>query len=72
MNYGVVVTKYTGARGKSTTSDASAEFMGEVRRMLDEENIVWQTGELGIWWQISPPVLKHRGRPLRQCRGWLK
>ena len=47
LNYGVVVTKYTGARGKSATSDASAEFMGEVRRMLDEENIVWQTGELG-------------------------
>ena len=47
VNKGIVVTKYTGARGKSGTSDASAEFMGYVRRMLDREHIVWQTGELG-------------------------
>lgn len=47
INKGVVVTKYTGARGKSGTSDASAEFMGKVRRLLDGEKIVWQTGELG-------------------------
>ena len=46
-NYGVVVTKYTGARGKSGTSDASAEFMGVVRRLLDDAGIQWQTGELG-------------------------
>lgn len=47
VNYGVVVTKYTGARGKSGTSDASAEFMGEVRSMLDAAGVQWQTGELG-------------------------
>lgn len=47
LNKGVVVTKYTGARGKSGTSDASAEYMGEIRKMLDEGGIVWQTGELG-------------------------
>ncbi len=47
LNKGVVITKYTGARGKSGTSDASAEFMGKVRRMLDEDNVVWQIGELG-------------------------
>lgn len=47
INYGVVVTKYTGARGKSGTSDASAEFMGEVRMMMDKNDIIWQTGELG-------------------------
>jgi aspartyl aminopeptidase len=47
LNRGVVVTKYTGARGKSGTNDASAEFMGEVTRMLDEAGVVWQTGELG-------------------------
>ncbi len=47
LNYGVVITKYTGARGKSGTSDASAEFMGEIRAILDKANIVWQTGELG-------------------------
>ena len=47
INYGVVVTKYTGSRGKSGTSDASAEFTGEVQRMLDKHNVIWQTGELG-------------------------
>ena len=47
LNRGVVITKYTGARGKSGTSDASAEFMGKIRRMLDADNIVWQIGELG-------------------------
>lgn len=47
VNYGVVVTKYTGARGKSGTSDASAEYMAFVRNMLDNAGIIWQTGELG-------------------------
>lgn len=47
LNYGVVVTKYTGARGKSGTSDASAEYMASIRALLDKEGIVWQTGELG-------------------------
>lgn len=47
INYGVVVTKFTGARGKSGTSDASAEFVGKIRRLLDENNVIWQTGELG-------------------------
>ncbi len=47
LNHGVCVTKFTGARGKSGTSDASAEFMGEVRNILDEGNVIWQTGELG-------------------------
>lgn len=47
INRGVVVTKFTGSRGKSGSSDASAEFTGRVRRLLDKENIIWQTGELG-------------------------
>ena len=47
VNYGVVVTKYTGARGKSGTSDASAEYVSFVRNMLDNAGITWQTGELG-------------------------
>lgn len=47
INYGVVATKFTGSRGKSGTSDASAEFVGRVRRLFDENNIIWQTGELG-------------------------
>ncbi len=47
INYGVVVTKFTGARGKSGTSDASAEFVGKIRRLLDDNKVIWQTGELG-------------------------
>ena len=47
VNNGVVITKYTGSRGKNDTSDASAEFMGEIRGLLDSNNILWQTGELG-------------------------
>ncbi len=47
LNHGVCVTKFTGARGKSGTSDASAEFMGEVRKILDDGGVIWQTGELG-------------------------
>jgi len=47
INKGVVITKYTGARGKSSTNDASAEMMGFVRALLDGDSIVWQTGELG-------------------------
>ncbi|MDP4119824.1 MAG: aminopeptidase [Bacillota bacterium] len=47
INGGVVITKYTGHGGKYDTSDATAEFMGKIRNMLDKENILWQTGELG-------------------------
>lgn len=47
LNRGVVITKYTGARGKSGTSDASAEYMGKIRSILDKSNVVWQIGELG-------------------------
>jgi len=47
LNHGAIITKYTGARGKSGTSDASAEFMGKIRRLLNENNVVWQIGELG-------------------------
>ena len=47
VNKGIVVTKYTGARGKSGTSDASAEYVGLIHNMLDKNDVVWQTGELG-------------------------
>ena len=47
VNYGVVVTQYTGSGGKYGTSQASAEFMAQVRRVLDGAGVVWQTGELG-------------------------
>lgn len=47
LNNGVGVMKYTGSRGKSGTSDASAEFMAEIRKLFYDNNVLWQTGELG-------------------------
>ena len=47
IGYGVVVTKYTGARGKSGTNDADAEYVGKIRRMLNDAKVNWQIGELG-------------------------
>ncbi|MDR0917647.1 MAG: aminopeptidase [Oscillospiraceae bacterium] len=47
LNHGIVVTKYTGAGGKSGASDASAEFVGKIRKLFDENGVIWQTGELG-------------------------
>ncbi len=47
LNKGIVVTKYTGSRGKSSTNDAHAEFMSKVRTLFDNEKVAWQTGELG-------------------------
>lgn len=44
---GIVLMKYTGARGKSGSSDANAEFVAEVRNIFNKENIAWQTAELG-------------------------
>ncbi|MBQ4556713.1 MAG: aminopeptidase [Clostridia bacterium] len=44
---GVSISKYTGARGKSGTSDANAEFVGTIRNMLDAAGVVWQSAELG-------------------------
>ena len=47
VNNGVVITKYTGAKGKSGTNDASAEFAGYIRNLLDANGVIWQTSELG-------------------------
>ena len=47
LNYGVAICKYTGARGKSGASDASAEAMGHVRTTLDNAGVLWQTATLG-------------------------
>ena len=44
---GISICKYTGARGKSSTSDANAEFVALVRKILDENEIDWQMCELG-------------------------
>lgn len=47
LSCGTAMCKFTGARGKSGSSDASAEFVGEVRKMFEAEGVVWQTAELG-------------------------
>lgn len=44
---GLVFNKYTGARGKSGSNDASAEYIGRLRHMMDTEKISFQTAELG-------------------------
>lgn len=44
---GICLTKYGGSGGKSGSNDANAEFVAKIRRMLEEKNIVWQTGEIG-------------------------
>lgn len=44
---GMVFNKYTGARGKSGSNDASAEFMGRLRRVMDDAEVSYQTAELG-------------------------
>ena len=47
LGYGVGVNKYSGSRGKSGASDANAEYMAYVRKMLEDNRILYQVGELG-------------------------
>ncbi len=47
ISHGAGVTKFTGARGKSGSSDADAEYVGYLRKLFDEKGVIWQTGELG-------------------------
>ncbi|MBD5162107.1 MAG: aminopeptidase [Oscillibacter sp.] len=47
LNYGVGLCKYTGSRGKSGASDASAELVAYVRRIFDDSGVIWQMAELG-------------------------
>lgn len=47
LGKGCVLTKYTGARGKSGSSDASAETMSKVIGIMEAHNVYWQAGELG-------------------------
>jgi aspartyl aminopeptidase len=47
LNHGTVIVKYVGSRGKSGTNDAGAEYLAQIRRIFDENGIIWQTGELG-------------------------
>ena len=45
--YGVTLCKYTGSGGKYDSSDANAEFVYEIGKIMDENGVIWQTGELG-------------------------
>mgnify|MGYP002569565310 FL=1 len=47
FGYGLAFNKYTGARGKSGCNDANAEYIAQLRAVMDQENVHWQTGELG-------------------------
>jgi aspartyl aminopeptidase len=47
FNYGMGILKFTGAKGKSGSSDASAETIGRLRRIFDENGVIWQMAELG-------------------------
>jgi len=47
LNYGMGICKFTGARGKSGTSDASAEIVGYLRRIFADAGVIWQMSELG-------------------------
>ena len=47
LGKGIVFNKYTGSRGKSGCNDANPEFIAELRRIMDEEDVMFQTAELG-------------------------
>ena len=47
MGKGVALVKYTGSKGKSGANDANAEYIGKLRKLFNENDVVWQTSELG-------------------------
>jgi len=47
LGYGVCVEKYSGSRGKSGASDANAEYVACIRKMLEDNNLLYQFAELG-------------------------
>ena len=47
LGKGIVFSKYTGSRGKSSSNDANAEYIGELRKIMDNNNVAFQTAELG-------------------------
>ncbi len=47
FGYGLAFNKYTGARGKSGCNDANAEYVARLRAVMDANDVIWQTGELG-------------------------
>ena len=47
LGHGMTFNKYTGARGKSGSNDANAEYLAKLRKVMDEEQVTFQTAELG-------------------------
>ncbi len=47
VSCGAGVTKFTGARGKGSSNDADAEYIGFLRKLFDDNGVIWQTGEMG-------------------------
>ncbi|MBR2328995.1 MAG: aminopeptidase, partial [Clostridia bacterium] len=47
ISCGPAMSKFTGSRGKSGSNDASAEMVGRVRKLMNDNNVAWQMGELG-------------------------
>ena len=47
MGQGIAMVKYTGSRGKSGANDANAEYIGKIRKIINENNVAWQPAELG-------------------------
>ena len=47
VSCGAGITKFTGARGKSSSNDADAEYLAWLRKIFDENGVIWQTGEMG-------------------------
>jgi len=47
MGKGVAMVKYTGSRGKSGANDANAEYIGKLRKLFNENEVIWQPAELG-------------------------
>lgn len=47
IGHGICLIKYTGSKGKAGSSDANAEFLGEIRKLFNDNNVKWQPGEIG-------------------------
>ena len=47
LGKGIVFNKFTGSRGKSGSNDANAEYMAKIRKVMDDNNVAFQTAELG-------------------------
>lgn len=47
LGCGITISKYTGSGGKGGSNDANAEYLAEIRKIFDEDGVIWQTGELG-------------------------